>query len=515
MKKKLINSLLVLSMVTGLLVGCGEQKEETSASGEAKEEKVLYSTKNYDYWSMDPATFESSWAFDLANDVYESLVDFDSDMNIIPKLAESWEVSDDNLEYTFKLREGVQFHKGYGELKASDVVFTFDRMREMGDISTAGPVMGVDNFTVEAVDDYTVKFTFTEPDAAFLTNLAQWYGYIVSEKAVTELGDDFERNPIGTGPYVLTKCISEECEEGEAFDDYWGEKPDADKVVITYMTDGTEMLNAFDSGEVDFIISEDDQQNAKYVDKEGVWIKECLTPQIRIVGINPTVEPFNNPLVREAIMYAIDIDDYIDNFMLGMQEKTTAIVPECDKYAKTGVFNYTYNPEKAKELLAEAGYPNGFETTIGTPNDQSTNTAVVIQSYLKEVGITVNIDAPEFSAFMEKAGACEYPMFYFGRSSEVLPDNYFMNFMTDFIGVRNFCNYSDPKFDELANNAMNEANEEARAKAYEDAQDYLASQNIIYPLHTLTRRYICHDYVSGDLADASGRVQYSKVKIDK
>ena len=451
----------------------------------------------------------------MANDVYETLVDFDEDMNIVPKLAESWKLSDDNLTYTFQLRQGVQFHKGYGELKASDVAFTFNRMKEMGDICTAGPEIGIDNFTVEAIDEYTVQFNFTEPDAAFLSKLTQWCGYIVSEKAVTELGEDYERNPIGTGPYVLTKCVSEEVEEGEIFEEYWGDKPDIEKIVVYYITDGSEMLSAFDAGELDFVISEDEKQNSRYVDKDGIFMKEFMTPQIRILALNPTIEPLDDPLVREAIMYAINIDDFIDNYQLGMQQRTTYIVPECDKYAKEGVVNYEYDPERAKELLAQAGYPDGFEITLGTPNDQNSDAAVIIQSYLADVGITVNVETPEFAGWWEKATACEWPMWYLGRTSNVLPDTFFGFFMTDNIGISNFSNYSDPTFDQLATDAMTEFDEESRVEKYGEAQQYLADQDIIYPFNTLIRRYICHDYINGELADPFGRVQYSKIVMDK
>ncbi|MGI6684936.1 MAG: ABC transporter substrate-binding protein [Bacillota bacterium] len=522
--KKCALFLIVLFLIPMILIGCGSNNSaesnssagsDSSEANEPAKEKVLYTCKNYDYACMDPAKYAYYQPFALSEDVYEGLVAFDPDKNIIPRLATDWKISDDYLQYTFTLRKGVKFHKNYGEMKASDVVFTFQRMKDMGADSTAGKEFGIDNIEVKALDDYTVQFTFKKPDPAFLTRMAQWCGFIVSEKAVTELGNDYERNPIGTGPFELVKAEAQQVEEGMRFKDYWGTPPDLDRVVCYYITDGNTMFNAFDSGELDMIYSVDDMKNLEYSKRDDVWIKEFPSPQIRVLSMNCNFKPLDDIRVRQAIFYAINRDDFINNFLQGMQTATSAIVPEGDKYVLKDNFKTEYSPEKAKELLKEAGYPNGFEIVLGVPNDESKNVAVVLQDYLAQVGIKVDVQALEFAGWMDKARAGQWPMWYLGRTSNVLPDTFMKFFMTDFIGKSNFSAYSNPEFDKLCNRAFTEMDEAKRTEAYYEAQRYLKDQYVVYPFYTLTKRAICKKSVSGDIFDPCSTIRFQLVKKEQ
>lgn len=499
-----IKLLLILGLVFALmLTGC--------AKTETGEEKVIHTCKNYEYWEMDPAIYSYYQTFALSEDIYEGLVAFDSELNPTPKLATEWEVSDDYLEYDFTLREGVQFHKDYGEMTASDVVFTFQRMKDMGAESTAGVELGIENITVEELDKYTVKFTLEKADPAFLLRLCQWCGFIVSEAAVEDLGEDFVRNPVGTGPFEFVESVWEDYEEGARFEDYWGEPASIDRVICYYITDTTTMFNAFESGELDLIYSQDDMKNLEYTERDDVKIVTFPSPQVRVLSINPNEAPLNDIRVRQAIFHAIDVDDFIENFTGGMQSTTTSIVPEACKYALFDNFKADFNIEKSKELLKEAGYPDGFKVVMGVPNDQSADVAVVVQGYLAKVGIEVDVQALEFASWMDQAKAGKWPIWYLGRTSNVLPDTFFKFFMTDYVGASNFSAFSDAKFDKLAKAAFSENDETKRTEHYHDAQRYLNDQYVVYPFYTLNKAVLCKDDIAGDIFDPVSTIRFSLV----
>ena len=511
MKKwsKILSIVLLLSICASGCKGETTPTANPAASGSAPgtsaatvstengEEKVIKTSIYWDYWVLDPALFAHKQPNAIVTGIYEGLVAYNEKMELIPLLAEKWEVENDGLKYVFHLRKGVQFQKGYGEMKASDVVFTFQRMKEIGDESTAGTMMGVDNFEVTTVDDYTVAFTFQKMDPAFLTHLALWCGFIVSEAAVTDLGEDFERNPVGTGPYEFVNAIWQESTEMAKFADYWGEKPQIDRVICYYITDSDTMYNAFDSGELNMINSESEIKNVEYGEKGGVNMIQGMSNQIIGFGLSTTRGPLSDIRVRQAIFHAIDIDDFIDNFLNGQQSKTGCMIPESCAYALLDCFHPEYDLEKAKQLLAEAGYADGFELELGTYNDDRADAAVIIQNYLSKVNINVKVTPLEMAAFGERAEAGEFDIWYCGWSASVLPDDFLVRgFKSD--GIFNYSQFQDTKYDQLITDAVNETEEGKRAELYGEAQRYLCDQYVYYPMYTLTKTIITTPDIGGN-----------------
>ncbi len=511
--KKLTWLLAVTMTAAMVLTGCGgsssadsQAKEEAESSTEQKEEqetkdskdeKVVTTSLYWDYYDLDPATFAHKQPNAIVTSIYETLVTYDENMELQPLLAESWDINNDGLEYIFHLRKGVQFHRDYGELKASDVVFTFQRMKDIGDESTAGTLVGVNNFEVTAEDDYTVKFTLKEKDGSFLTHLSLWCGFIVSEAAVTDLGEDFERTPIGTGPFEFVSATFQESTEMKKFDGYWGEPADIDRVIAYYITDSDTMYTAFESGQLNMVNSEDTVKTAEYMERDDVNVIEGMSNQIIGFGLSTTRGPLADIRVRQAIFHAIDIDDFIDNFLGGVQSKTSCMIPESCAYALQDVFHPEYDVEKAKELLAEAGYADGFDLELGTYNDDRADAAVIIQSYLAEIGINVKVTPLEIAAFGERAEAGEFDIWYCGWSASILPDDFMVRgFKSD--GIFNYSQFNDPKYDELITNAAAELDEAKRGELYGEAQKYLAEQYVYYPMYTLKRDIITTKDLSGN-----------------
>lgn len=477
----------------------GGAASETSATAEpgGGEEKVIKTSLYWDYYDLDPATFAHKQPNAIVTGIYETLVTYDENMELQPLLAESWEVNQDGMEFVFHLRKGVLFHKGYGEMKASDVVFTFQRMKDIGDESTAGTLVNVNNFEVTAEDDYKVKFVLKEKDPAFLTHMALWCGFIVSEKAVGELGEEFERNPVGTGPFEFVSAIFQESTEMAKFADYWGEDADVDRVISYYITDSDTMYNAFEAGELNMINSEEPMKTAEYAARDDVKIIEGMSNQIIGFGLSTTRGPLADIRVRQAIFHAIDIDDFIDNFLGGDQNKTTCMIPESCAYALQDCFHPDYDVEKAKALLAEAGYADGFELELGTYNDDRAGAAVVIQAYLAEIGIQVKVTPLEMAAFGERAENGEFDIWYCGWSASILPDDFLVRgFKSD--GIFNYGQFQDPTYDNLITQAVDELDEAKRAQLYGDAQRHLAEQYVYYPMYTLKRNIVTTTDLSGN-----------------
>ena len=463
----------------------------------ADDEKVIKTSLYWDYFDLDPAIFAHKQPNAIVTSIYENLVTYDENMTLQPMLAENWEISEDGLEYIFHLRQGVQFHRGYGEMKASDVVFTFQRMKDLGDASTAGKMMGVGNFTVEALDDYTVKFTLTQADPSLMTHLALWCGFIVSEAAVTDLGDAFDTTPIGTGPFELVSVTYQDSAETQRFEDYWGEPADIDRVITYYLTDEDTMYTAFDSGELNMISSENANKTNDYAQKEEYRITEGMSNQILGFGLNMEREPLQDIKVREAIFHAINMDDMCEGYFEGTQSKTSYIIPESAAYAKEGVFDCPYDPELSKQLLAEAGYENGLDLELVTYNDNRQNEAVVLQAYLQQVGINLTVTPLEMAAFNDRTGSGDFDLWYCGWTVNITPDDFLVRaFRSD--GIFNYGRYNDPEYDAKLDAAVNEIDQEKKAELYGEVQDYIAAQYLYYPMFTLKRSIVMPANISGN-----------------
>lgn len=247
---------------------------------------------------------------------------------------------------------------------------------------------------------------------------------------------------MGTGPYEFVNAIWQESTEMAKFADYWGEKPQIDRVICYYITDSDTMYNAFDSGELNMINSESEIKNVEYGEKGGVNMIQGMSNQIIGFGLSTTRGPLSDIRVRQAIFHAIDIDDFIDNFLNGQQSKTGCMIPESCAYALLDCFHPEYDLEEAKQLLAEAGYADGFELELGTYNDDRADAAVIIQNYLSKVNINVKVTPLEMAAFGERAEAGEFDIWYCGWSASVLPDDFLVRgFKSD--GIFNYSQFQD------------------------------------------------------------------------
>ncbi|MCY4180288.1 MAG: ABC transporter substrate-binding protein [Litoreibacter sp.] len=349
---------------------------------------------------LDP-TSAAAGAIDqvLYSNVFEGLTRFSSDGSVVPGLAESWEVSDDGVIYTFTLREGVTFHDGTS-FDASDVVFTLDRARGP-DSTNAQKGVFANIAGVQAVNDRTVVITLNEPQGAFLFNLAWGDAVIVAPESI----EDIKSNPIGTGAFRFA-----DWKQGDSItlvrnDDYWGTPAALDGATFKFISAPTAAFAAMMAEDVDAFYGYPAPENLAQFDADPRFtVLAGNTEGETILAMNNKLPPFDNKLVRQAVSHAIDRSAIIDGAMFGYGTPIGShFAPHNPAYVDlTG--NSAYDPEKAKALLAEAGFPDGFSTTLKLPPPSyARRGGEIIAAQLRAVGIEAEISNLEWAQWLEQA----------------------------------------------------------------------------------------------------------------
>lgn len=353
---------------------------------------------------MDPALAVVGASHQAIDLIYSGLTKLDADANAIPDLAESWTISDDGLTLTFKLRPGVKFHDGT-ELTADDVVYTFERlMNPDTGYSYATQVESI--ASVKAVDPLTVEFKLSKPTGPFLTFLAFPGNYIVP-KHIAEAGSSLTNTPIGTGPYKFVSYSPNQELVLEANPDYYvAGVPKTKNLDIVFIANDTERANALLGGTIDFATRVGPKDYDEIVATEGFAGSEQIGGRWYWIMTQTTVEPISNPLVRKAISYAIDRKAMADVLFFGhakpilggpVPDWSWAYDPSTDQIPPEG------DVEKAKALLAEAGFPDGIKITmiLGSTWQNLADQGPLIKDMLARAGIDVTLETMENPRYLD------------------------------------------------------------------------------------------------------------------
>lgn len=480
MKKiqKLLSLLLAIIMLAGALAGCaggekpaadtpknGQTDEQTPAvdtSASAARDDIVIGLVQ-EPATLDPNNMSDGGGFMVAANIYEGLLWSTDDLQIEPLLAKSWDISDDGLVYTFHLEEDVKFHNGE-PFTAEDCKFSYDRAASGGYADSATAFID----STRAVDEHTFEVTLKYPYASALDCFASHFLRIVSKKAVEDCGDSFSYNPIGagTGPYKFISWTSGSDIQLEAFEEYWRGAASIKKVDMRVITDQSTLSLAIETGEVDYgQISGADLETFSSNDK--ITYSTNATTIYNYVGFNTEQAPFDNALVRQAIAYCCDKNDLALISYESMDAVTVTATP-APAGSVPGTFEvYPKDIEKAKQLLAEAGYADGFSTTIYTPNATwRKNIATYLQSCMAEIGITVNIEVMEQAALLEDIRSGNCPMFIMGFVGLGANADFF--YYSNYRSGQNFnyTRYNNPELDALLDAAHVSSDEAEVAKLY-------------------------------------------------
>ncbi|WP_299968782.1 ABC transporter substrate-binding protein [uncultured Roseobacter sp.] len=347
---------------------------------------------------LDP-TSAAAGAIDtvLYSNVFEGLTRFMADGSVVPGLAEAWEISDDGLTYTFTLRSGVTFHDGT-TMDAEDVKFTLDRILAE-DSANAQKALYTAISALEVTDPLTVRLTLSEPNGNLLFNLAWGDAVIVAPESI----EGIKQQPIGTGAFKFVNWVQSDRIELARNEDYWGTPAALEAATFKFISDPTAAFAAVMAEDVDYFYAFPAPENLVQFEADPRFqVLVGSTEGETILSINNAQAPFDNPLVRQAVAHAIDRQAIIDGAMFGYGTPIgTHFAPHNPAY-KDLTAQSAYDPQKARDLLAEAGLPDGFDTTLHLPPPSyARRGGEIIAAQLAEVGITARIINVEWAQWLE------------------------------------------------------------------------------------------------------------------
>ncbi len=407
---------------------------------------------------------------------------------IEPDLAESWDTSSDLNTWTFHLRHGVQCNNGYGELTSEDVVFSLKRAADPKTSAYSSDFAGVDSF--EAPDAYTVRIKFKARPPNVLGLLTAYQsGNIVCKNAVEKLGDDFRTQAVGTGPFAYAQYTPNQSVVLTPNKHYFRGAPKIDKIVYKYIpSDATRDL-AYQSGEIDLIYGRQDQTWAERMQKEPHTVVDVFGPgELSDVNLNITKPPLDDLRVRQAIAYAINRKELVKFKGELTAREAVSIIPHDDLGTDENAPLYPYDPGKAKQLLKEAGHPDGITIkAIQTQLSTMLNTMQIVQAQLKKVGIDLQLDVVDHPTFHAQIRKDLSQVVMYSAARLPVADVYLTQFFhsRSIVGtpsaVTNFshCAMADKEIDD----ARSETDPAKQKQLWKEAQDKLVQQVCAVPLY--------------------------------
>lgn len=501
---------LPLILLLFLLTACGSEK--------SSDQKVFRYNQASGITSLDPAFAKDQANIWAINQIFNSLVQFNKDLEIQPAIAKSWEVSEDGLTYTFHLRDDVYFHEHkvfeneeQRKVDAQDVAYSLRRLIDP-DLASAGAWIFNDKVkgpkAFQALDDSTFQLTLQQPFGPLLGLLTMQYTSIVPEEVVEHYGKEFRTNPVGTGPFEMNKW-----KEGDVLllrknKDYFetrnGEQlPYLDAVRISFIDNKNTAYLKFRQGELDFL-SGIDKSYVNEVLTESGQLKDELKDEVNLyrspylnteyLGFMmdssnlPKGHPLQNQNVRKAINYGFDRAEMIQYLRnnVGRPARSGFVPYGLPSFDSTKVEGYNYNPSKAKQLLKKAGYPNGE----GLPpielytNESYVDITTFIQNQLKEINIDIDLQNVPAAFLRERMSKSEAP-FFRGSWIADYPDaeSYLAVFYGEYGAPPNYTNFNHPRFDSLYQKALQETDIKKRHALYRQLDRIIVEQAPVVPLY--------------------------------
>jgi ABC-type transport system substrate-binding protein len=479
-----------------------------------------------------------------ADPLMNRLAEYDVESGrIVPSLAESWKISSDGLEYTFRLRRNVAFHhtdyfKPSRAMNAQDVVFTFDRMIDPGNpwykVAPGGyPNAASMQFpvlikSVRALDDRTVRFTLSHPESTFLSSLTMGFASVYSAEYAARLmasghPEALNTQPVGTGPFVFRSYQKDSVIRYVANPDYFGTRPGVDQLIYAITPSATVRLQKLKTNECQIALSPTPQDVLTSRGDLSLQVMSMPAFMTAFVAMNTLKKPFDNVLVRRAINMAFDRASYLNAVFAGTASEAVLPYPPNTWGYPRDVAPYPYDVAHAKKLLAEAGYPNGFDTTVWVRptgsmlNPNPSAGADLLQADLARIGIRARIQVLDWGELIRRGKAGEHEMLFMGWSGDNGdPDN----FLTPQFGCAavhagtNFARYCDPRLDKLIAEGKRSSDFKVRTKLYFAAMHLIHDQAVWLPLVHPTIYVVAKKGISGYRVSPFGRQDFSHVRLN-
>lgn len=505
MKKKIMTLVSLLLTSCMIFSGCG-----SGASGDGGKEDLIVAVAA-EPKSLDPQGANDSDSTFVKHQIFDTFFIQDEKMEIQPGLIESWEYKDD-VTLDMKVRENVTFHNG-NALDANDIYYTLQRSVESTYCAWQVDVIDLENTKV--IDDYNIEIKLKQACGPFLSQLANLY--IVDKETVEEMGDEeFANNPIGTGPFVFKDWVRSDRIELERNDNYWGEKPGYKNLTMRIITESSSRSIEVESGGIDIafkIVASDVERISNNPDLQLIRGADFT---LNFIGFDCTKEPFNDPLVRQAISYAVDKEAIVQTVYSGTGSVAKGPLPETVWGFNPNLPQYEYNPEKAKELLTQAGHPDGFSTTILTSDSQARmDTAEILQNQLADVGIKANVEILENATYLQKIIDGGFDMYILGWTTDTgdADSGLYSTFYSTEPTWSNTARYSNPEVDKLLKEGKETTDQEKRLEAYQKAQELIMQDAPWIFLQEGENLTAARKNIQGLVSSPSGRYQLNKVSF--
>lgn len=526
-RKRIISLVMTATLGISILTGCSKGDESGKAIEPKSKDSIVYALTSSPTGIFNPLLNDTTYDDAVIDLTYNSLLSFDKNLNPKPELAKSYEISDDNLSITFKLKDNIKWSDGK-TLTADDVAFTFTSLADKGYTGSKygyveklkgakdyheGSVDKIEG--IEVIDKNTIKFTFAEPYSPGLTNLGS-IGiipkHIWGEVPIAQWKDkkDLLTKPVGTGPYEVVSFTEGQDVQLKRNDNYFDGDVKTEKFILKVTNEDTatgELLN----GTVDVIDASNlKNKDIKELESEGMDVTSYDSNLVQYMGFNLRDKKFQDKNLRQAFMYALDRNAMVDKLLEGNgQVVDTPMLPSSWSYPdKSTLNNYKYNKDKAKELLKQAGYEdrdnNGIvedkdgkelvvKLTYPTGNKLREQTAPIIQANLKDIGVKMELENMEFTALMDKVVANhDFELYLMGNNLSLDPDPkpyWHSTSASDEKGnsAWNISSFKNEKADQLIEQGISVSDQKQRKEIYsqfgkllndEVPWAYLYSQNI-------------------------------------
>jgi len=474
----------------------------------AAEKKVLKVGVGVDVTTLDPANRKGIFDLFITTLIYEDLVTYDRNMKLVPALATSWEPVDDTT-WRFKLRKGVKFHDGT-PFDAEAAKINLDRVRDAPRSKYLYAM--IESVSIE--DDYTIVVKTDRPFAFFLNSLAHGAAGIISPKAIEEYGKEVGSHPAGTGRFKLKEWIPKERLVLVKNDEYWGKKAKLDEFVMRPIPEEGTRAMAFESGAIDVICDPLPHRIPEFKANKDIHV--ITGPETRVVwvGFNVGDKVLSNVKLRQAIGHAINRDEIIEYVVEGMALDAQAWTPGIvHKFKKK--YNFDYDPKKAKELLREAGYPNGLELNFWTPEGRylkDRQIAEAVQAQLAQIGIKAKLRVMEWGAYLDSCIRHEQQLFIMGQgfaAGAAAAMRSAFHSKSRF----NFTNYKNPEFERILDRLVSTFDPKVRARLYEEAHELMMDEAFAVPIYHKLGMYAASKKVKNFYSHPMERIDISKTTV--
>ncbi|WP_094288381.1 ABC transporter substrate-binding protein [Mycobacterium lehmannii] len=457
---------------------------------------------------LDPHKTSAYFSFEVLENVFDTLVEPDANLEMRPALAESWEVSPDELSWTFHLRPGVTFHDG-SPFTADDVVFSYRRIIDE-------QLANVDKFSavtdVRAVDPMTVVIRVKHPTPNLLTNIGGFKGMAIVQRRNVESGQ-IATHPVGTGPFAFQSQKSGDSIVLSANKAYWAGAPNVGGVTFRFISEPSTALSALQAGEVDWTDSVPTQRVAQLRDDDSLHLQVAASNDYWYLALNEAHKPWDDVRARQAVAYGIDRAAIVQATSYGTATANQLAIPEGNPWY-TAYDRYRYDTETAQRLLDEAGVDDvDLDMLVTSEYPETVTAAQVVADNLAPLGITVNIRTVDFATWLDEQNNGNFDMLMMGWLGNIDPDDfYYAQHHTN--GTSNAQKYSNPEVDRLLDAGRVETDRQARFELYQRAATIIADEVSYIYLYNPSVIQAWVTNLSGYEARRDGAVRFRTASLD-